>query len=161
MGRFLLFVLGIVIGAVGVGVVGWTQAKDLMLDEMQSPVGLEETVKRITDKAKADGWAVQSIQSLEASIKKNGGGDVLPIRLVNLCEGHHAGKIMKVDDARRVSVFMPCTISVYEKSDGKTYVSSVNVKLLGRMFGGIVDEVMGHEVAAAQDTFLEAVRATP
>ena len=33
---------------------------------------------------------------------------------------------------------MPCTISVYEKSDGKTYIGSMNAGLLGRVFGGTV-----------------------
>ncbi len=38
---------------------------------------------------------------------------------------------------------MPCTISVYEKSDGKTYIGHMNAGLMGGMFGGDVAEVMG------------------
>jgi uncharacterized protein (DUF302 family) len=75
---------------------------------------------------------------------------------VDLCEPHHAKKILEGDDTRTVSVFMPCTISVYEKSDGKAYVCSTNAKLLGRLFGGTVAEVMAGAVADSQAKFVEA-----
>ena len=38
---------------------------------------------------------------------------------------------------------MPCTISVYEKAGGNTYVATMSMKLMGKMFGGLVAEVMG------------------
>jgi uncharacterized protein (DUF302 family) len=53
-----------------------------------------------------------------------------------------------------MSVFMPCTISVYEKSDGKASIGTVNAGLLGRMFGGTVAEIMGKKVAADQKIFV-------
>lgn len=159
MNRFVLFLLGLLIGALAVAALVWTQAPGAMLHERPSPHGLEETVTKLTDLAKADGWAVQSIVKLEDSIKKNGGGDVLPIRLVNLCQATHAAKMMKEDDLRRLSVFMPCTISVFTKQDGKTYVASMNASLLGRLWGGLVGEVMGHEVADAQARFVESATA--
>ena len=50
---------------------------------------------------------------------------------------------------------MPCTIAIYEKHDGKTYVGYMNARLVGQMFGGVIDEVMGGPVAEAQDKFLK------
>ena len=38
---------------------------------------------------------------------------------------------------------MPLAIGVYEDVDGNTYVSELNVELLGMMFGGTIAEVMG------------------
>jgi uncharacterized protein (DUF302 family) len=49
---------------------------------------------------------------------------------------------------------MPCTISVYEKSDGKAYIGSMNAGLLGKMFGGTVAEIMGEKVADDQQAFI-------
>ena len=46
------------------------------------------------------------------------------------------------DDERIVSSMMPCRISVYEKSDGKTYLSRINTKLLAANFEGAVKELM-------------------
>lgn len=156
MRGFLIFLFGLLLGAIAALVLVGMRAGDLMVAERPSPHGLEETVAKIRTAAEADGWVVQNVQKLEESIKKNGGGDVRPIRLINLCQAHHAEKMMNVDTARKMSVFMPCTISVYEKSDGKVYIGSVNAGLMGRLYGGVVAEVMGDEVATAQDKFLEA-----
>ena len=38
---------------------------------------------------------------------------------------------------------MPLAIGVYEDSQGNVYVTRVNVKLLGMMFGGTIAKVMG------------------
>ncbi len=157
MRSFALFLFGLILGLLIVGGLVYTKAPGMMIHEQVSPVGLDETVQRITRTALADGWAVQSIIELEKSIKKNGGGDVLPIRLVNLCEAHHAFKLMSQDDIRRLSVFLPCTVSIYEKTDGKTYVSTMNAELFGKLMGGLVAEVMGDEVAHAQAKFVDAI----
>jgi uncharacterized protein (DUF302 family) len=74
--------------------------------------------------------------------------------LINLCSPDYAYDILKEDDNKIVSVFMPCTISVYEKSDGKAYIGAMNAGLLGTMFGGTVAEIMGEKVAAEQKTFV-------
>ena len=155
MKSFILFVLGILIGAVGTGGVLYATASDLMVKEQASPVGVEDTVQRITKVAEADGWKVLGIRKLHESIKKHTGEDVRPVHLVDLCEPHHAKKILEGDETRTVSVFMPCTISVYEKSDGKAYICSTNAQLLGKLFGGTVAEVMGGPVAESQAKFVE------
>ena len=48
---------------------------------------------------------------------------------------------------------MPCTISVYEKSDGKTYISMMNLELMGKMYGGDV-ETMAVKLAPQMDAML-------
>lgn len=131
--------------------------RDMILEEV-SPYGLDETVKRLTDTAKAEGWVVGAVRPMHKSVKKNGGPDVLPVMLVELCSPQDAGALLLDDASRYSSVMMPCTISVYEKTDGKVYVAHVNAKMIGMLFGGKVGEVMGGPVAAAQEKFLNAVR---
>ena len=129
----------------------------LVLPEVRSAHGLDDTVTRLTDAAKAAGWVVQSIIELEKSIEKNGGGVVRPVRLVNICQAKHAARIMNDDTARRASVLMPCTISVYEKSDGSIWVGAMNPGLIAPFFGGVVAQVMGGPVAREQAAFIRAV----
>lgn len=43
---------------------------------------------------------------------------------------------------------------VYEKQDGKSYVSTMNAGLTGQMFGEIVAEVMENVVAKQQNCFI-------
>lgn len=128
-----------------------------MLPECRSPHALEETVTRLADTAKAAGWVVQSIIELEKSIEKNGGGVVRPVRLVNLCQAKHAATIMRDDTARRASVLMPCTISVYEKSDGSIWIGAMNPGLIAPFFGGVLAEIMGGPVAREQAAFIRTV----
>jgi len=146
--------IGVVIGVVVSGIAGWVYAPGLMLTERQSPYGVEETVEMIKNNAEAVDWVVPGVSSLDKSIKKHGGGDLPPLMLVNICRPDYAYDILKEDENKIVSVFMPCTISVYEKSDGKTYIGTMNAGLLGKMFGGTVAEVMGVKVAADQDEFV-------
>lgn len=145
---------GFVLGAIAVSAAGWTMMPSLMLKEHSSPLGVEETVEMIKQNALAEGWVVSSVTPLNDSVKKHGGGDLPPVRLINLCQAHHAHKILNQDDSKIVSVMMPCTISVYQKNDGKAYIGTMNAGLLGSMFGGVVAEVMGGPVAKEQQKFI-------
>lgn len=146
--------IGFLAGMVVTGAAVWLMMPGLMLKEYPSPLGVEETVRHIEQKAVADGWVVSSILPLDKSVKKNGGGDLPPVHLVNICQANHAYEILKEEGNRVVSVMMPCTISVYRKDDGNTYVGALNAGLMGKMFGGTVARVMGGDVAAAQRSFI-------
>jgi len=128
------------------------------VDGATEPVWVEETVAKIQQKAVDMGWVVSGVIPLNDSVKKHGGGDLPPVRLINLCQANHAFNILQEDANKVLSVMMPCTISVYEKTDGKTYVGTMNAGLLGKMFGGTVARVMGGEVAAQQREFLSALQ---
>jgi uncharacterized protein (DUF302 family) len=158
MKSFVIMMVGALVGAVlSVGLVGMAAPK-LMLEERQSPLGLDETVKKISDAAVAKGWVISSVSELETSIKKHGGEDVLPVRLINMCQSSYASKILKDDHSRIASVLMPCTISVYQKTDGKVYIGNMNAGLMAKVFGGVIAEVMGGPVSADQQSFIDAVR---
>lgn len=128
--------------------------RSAMVDERVSPYGLEETVKTITAQGIQKGWNVSEPKRLDQIIRKHGGPVVPPVVLLDLCEPHHAGKLLARDEDRWVSVLMPCTISVYEKSDGKVYVANVKADNVGGMMGGTIREVMGGPVADAQEDIL-------
>lgn len=147
-------IIGTFIGIILSAIVGWTMMPGMMLKERQSPFSVEETAEKIKQNALAKGWVVPSITPLYKSIKKHGGGELRPVLLVNLCQAHHAYNILKDDENKIVSVMMPCTISVYQKSDGKTYIGTMNAGLLGKMFGGMIAEVMAGPVAADQQSFI-------
>ena len=146
-------VAGFVVGIVLLGSVSWAMMPEMMLREVVSPYGLQETVDKISENAVAAGWVVASVKPLHKSVKKHGGGDVLPVMLINLCQAHHASSILSQDSDRVVSVMMPCTISVYQKQDGKTYIGYMNAGVMGKMFGGNVAEVMG-TVSQQQQSFI-------
>ncbi|RXK88163.1 DUF302 domain-containing protein [Chlorobaculum sp. 24CR] len=150
--------IGIAVGILLAVGAGWMMMPAMMLKEYQSPFGVEQTVDNIRENAISQGWVVASVMAIDNSVKKYGGGDLPPVRLVNLCEPNHAYNILKDDKNKIVSVMMPCTISVYQKADGKTWVCVMNAALLGKMFGGVVAEVMGGTVAKQQQQFINFVQ---
>ncbi len=159
MNKLTAFGLGTVFGIALLGIVGWNSMPKMMLKETPSAYSVEETVQRISATAKEKGWVVASVKPLSKSIAKHGGGSLPPVMLVNLCQAHHAHKILSNDANKIVSVMMPCTISVYEKEDGKTYIGSMNAGLLGTMFGGEVAEVMSGPVSKEQKQFIASATA--
>ena len=112
-------------------------ARNAMVKERPSPYGFQETIDVISQRAQQKGWNVSPPRKLDQTILKHGGPKVPPVTLLELCEPHHAGKLLANDNDRWVSVFMPCTIGVYEKSDGKVYVTHVRADNLGSLMGGI------------------------
>lgn len=162
MKKFLLGLLAGLVASATLLFIGLRAfAPALMLPEQRSAYPLDETVTRLTAAAKTAGWVVSSVVELEKSIEKHGGGRIRPVHLVNLCQADHAARILQDDGARRVSVLMPCTLSVYEKSDGSVWVGAMNPGLMAPLFGGVVAEVFGGAVARDQTGFLQTVAPTP
>jgi len=155
--KFLPAIIGFVVGVLFVALIGWNMMPSMMLKEHQSPYSLQETVQRIEQNAKLKGWVLAGSSNISKSVQKHGGGELGRVILINLCQADHAYNILNEDENKRVSVMMPCTISVYEKKDGSVYIANMNAGLLGMMFGGKVAEVMGGAVAEEQQSFIQFV----
>ena len=119
-----------------------------MLIEIGSPFGFEETLEKIEVNAKNEGWKVPS--KWKVDFQKNflrvTDTDIGPNQVIKMCEPFAAAKLMVKDEYKQLAAMMPCTIAVYVKSDGKTYVSMLNLELVGQMFGGDV-AIMAEELA--------------
>jgi uncharacterized protein (DUF302 family) len=119
------------------------KAKDssAMLLESQSNLDFSTTVEKISAAVTDSGWKIPATHDLQNTIK-NFGKDILPVKILEICHPKHSSRLLELDNERIVSTFMPCRISVYEKSDGKVYISRINAALLSKSFGGLVEEVM-------------------
>ena len=53
-----------------------------------------------------------------------------------------AADLLQADENKYLSVMMPCTFAVYEKSDGKTYIAMMNLGVVGQAIGGDVVTAM-------------------
>lgn len=118
-----------------------TQSNEQMFLENESKYNFAETVEKLTALIEKNSWKVSAVHDLQETLKKNG-TEVLPIKVFALCHPKHSSKILLKDDERIVSSLMPCRVSVYEKSNGKSYISRMNTGVFAKSFGGIVEEVM-------------------
>lgn len=82
--------------------------------------------------------------------------DVKAVKVFELCHTSHAGKILAKSDERVVSSLMPCRVAIYEKDDGKVYISRMNSGLMASTMKGIIPEVMA-EAATENEKILAAV----
>ena len=112
-----------------------------MFIENKSRFGLDETVSRLIDAVEKSDWKLIHTHDLQQLMHKNG-HEVLPAKVMEICAPSFAFKLLSKDDERVYSNMMPCRLSVYDKSDGKTYVSRMNIEQFASSMGGIIQEVM-------------------
>ena len=105
------------------------QGTSMMILENQSRFDFEKTVSGLEDLAKIHGWTVPTVHDLQMSMEK-AGHDVNEVKVLALCNPAHAINMLQGDEERLVSSMMPCRVAVYVKSDGRTYISRMNSKLL-------------------------------
>lgn len=146
-------VIGFIIGVVFFGVVGWSMADKLMLREVPSPYSVEETAARIQrniQSLSANGWSLSGLRNPARAVAKSG-TNVPPTLLIEACSTKYSGPLLKKGGTRILSILMPCTITVYKKDDGKTYIGLMNSALMGKMFG--VGDIMS-KVQKDQEQFV-------
>jgi uncharacterized protein (DUF302 family) len=112
-----------------------------MFFESQSKYDFDKTIEQLKAAVEKKTWKLTAIHDLQQTMKTYG-KDVLPVKVFAVCHPKHSSKILERDDERIVSCMMPCRISVYEKSDGKTYISRLNPAPIAKLYGGLVEQVM-------------------
>jgi uncharacterized protein (DUF302 family) len=86
-------------------------------------------------------WKISNVYDLQKTLNQLG-KEVLPVKVFSLCHPNHSGRILEKDTERIISSMMPCRVSVYEKTDGKTYISRMNSSMIAAGFGVIAAQVM-------------------
>jgi uncharacterized protein (DUF302 family) len=152
--KAITLIAGIIIGGLLAGVAMVSVMPKMMLHEKESPLGYQETIAHLENVITNSGWIISRKIDMQKSIAQYG-KTVPPLTIIKICQADYADKILNTDEAMYVSVMMPCSISVYQKSDGNTYVSTMNTGLMGKLFGGVVAKVMGGPVAADEAKFME------
>lgn len=129
--RIIAFLVSLVIGFIaGALAVIFLFNSPLML-ENESRYDFETTLTTVEQAAKGAGWSVPAVHDLQASMAK-AGKEVNQVKVFALCNPEYAVKILGGDEERIYSNMMPCRVSVYTKSDGKTYISRMNIPKVSR-----------------------------
>lgn len=132
---------GLVAGLLITLIVVYKSAPGLMMVEDESKYSFEETVDVFEKEVKAAKWKVAGMHDMQA-ILADFGHDVKAIKIFELCSSKYSKTILDLDDERIVSPLMPCRVAIYEKSDGKTYITRMNNTLMAKPFGGVINDVM-------------------
>jgi uncharacterized protein (DUF302 family) len=133
--------IGAVVGLLLTLFVIYLSAENVMMKEKDVNLSFEEAVELLKTTANAKGWSIPTVHDLQATMAKHG-HQVNKVKVFELCHPGHANKVLQQDKERLVTSMMPCRVSIYEKSNGKVYVSWMNTGLMGSLMGGVVPEVM-------------------
>jgi len=120
-----------------------------LITEEISLYDFNTTVEMLVIEADHKGWKVPMVHDLQHTLAK-AGKTVAPVTVIEICKPTFSGKILELNNERIISVMMPCRISVYEKEDGKTYISLLNS---GNLTEGMPETVINVMTSAANETF--------
>jgi len=140
---FVWFILGLFLGIIGTGFTVWTIMPKLMIQIHRSNKPFEETVSTIENNALRQQWKVPKIYDIQKTLHDADHADMTPLKILSICQPHHAYNILKDDRDKIVSAIMPCRVGVYQGKDGYTYIAEMNMGLMSQMFGGTIARVMG------------------
>jgi len=134
----------------------WLTMPGMMLKIHESRFdSVEQTCQELKKAIENAGWNCPGIRDMNQSMAKHGVQFDRPVRIVELCNADYALKVLEKHP--EMSTLMPCAFGVYEGPDGKVYISGMNTGLMGKMFGGVIAEVMGKHVAADEKHILSSV----
>jgi len=125
--------------------------------ENESKYNFDDTVTKLSEEIVKRSWNVSFVHDLQQTLHKHG-QEVLPIKVFAICHPKHSGKILDKDDERIVSSLMPCRVSVYMKSDGKTYISRMNASFISNNVGGLIGEVMSGSASDVENILAEITK---
>ena len=154
--NLLTGIISFIFGVLLTGIVIYQVAPGMMILENESKFSsFDETVAKFEESVKEHNWKIPTTHDLQKTMAKFG-KDVRAVKVIELCHPDHAGKILEKSDERIVSSLMPCRIAIYEKSDGKIYISRMNSGMMASTMDGVIPEVM-KEAAAENEEILKAI----
>ncbi|MDP8229125.1 MAG: DUF302 domain-containing protein [Candidatus Electryoneaceae bacterium] len=131
-------------------------APGMMIHETKSFYDFDRTVETIISNAETNGWKVPKVYDFQQTISAEGIGFIGKMKVIELCHPQYAYNLLHLDENKNVGVMMPCVFAVYEKADGVTYIASMNLDFIGKLFGGSISDVMT-EVAKEDKKILNFV----
>lgn len=89
-----------------------------------SKLGFEETLVKVEEELKAEGFGVLTEIDVQATLKKKLEIDFKKYRILGACNPTLAHKALTAED--KVGVLLPCNVIVEENADGQVEVAAVN-----------------------------------
>jgi uncharacterized protein (DUF302 family) len=125
--------------------------------ENLSPTDFNSTLDKLATEIEKKSWKISNIYNLQKTMEKHG-KHVLPVKVISLCHPNHSSRILEKDTERIVSAMMPCRVSMYKKTDGKTYISRMNSLMVASDFGGTIEKVMTESANEVEEIIEKTLR---
>ena len=85
--------------------------------------GFDETLGRVTDALKAEGFGVLTTIDVQATLKQKLDREFRQYVILGACNPHLASRAL--DAELELGLLLPCNVIVYDRGDGRTAVSAM------------------------------------
>jgi uncharacterized protein (DUF302 family) len=136
------FTAGVMSGLALAMVLAWQAMPDLMIQTHESRYSVDDTIATLTRVAEEQGWVVPKVYDMQKSLAAKGYRDAAPMKIISLCQPHHASQVLAQDENKHLASIMPCRFGVYETHDGRVHIAGMNIGLISQMFGSQVAKAM-------------------
>lgn len=153
-----VFIAGFLWGITFTFVFGVIFLRHSLIYEYESKLGYDETIATIKKNIdNSPGWVVRFEAGCSTPKIKDGS----KITIMKLCHNKYGATLLNDQNTRKTSAIIPCTFAIYQKSDGKVYISRVNVSLLGNFLGGNAAKIFAGKIAPEQEKLVRGVIRQP
>ena len=122
-----------------------------------SPHGFAETVDAFREAVAEGGWSLLNETNM-AGVLSARGHTLDPVIIFDACSGQYSAQILGHDEARPMSAFMPCRVSIYKTSEGDVFFARMNTAAFAAMLDPMVAEVMTASDAEISEIIDSVVR---
>lgn len=151
--QILIFCVGLLWGIALTFLCGILYLRSNLIIETAAPEDFEQIVQKVPSAVKSvEGWTVTREQ---CQLPKTLDGE--PLTVFKLCNGDYAEEMLGAEASRKVASAIPCSLAVYRKKNGKTYLAKMNMALIGRLLGGIPGELFPGRISEDQRTIMARI----
>ncbi len=146
---FAAFFAGALWGGIVVFVFLVLYLRYALIREYPCRAGSPDSARIIADSARAAGWQAKKPACVLPKCS-----DSSPVVQISLCNLKYAQSLVDDPDSKKTSAIIPCTLAVYTKADGKTYLSRLDTRLLGIILGGSAGRIFASKIAPEQEEII-------
>jgi len=136
-----MFLAGLFSGILIIGLFLTFVFPRMLFTVSESKFNFEQTAEVLTESVSTNKWNMPHQYDLQQIMAKNG-FEVKPVKVFSICKPDIAVRILRNDDDVHVAAMMPCRIAIFEKADGKTYISLMNAGLIAKLMSGRANAVI-------------------
>ncbi|MEE4198691.1 MAG: DUF302 domain-containing protein [Bacteroidales bacterium] len=92
--------------------------------EKTTDYSFEETIDRVTEELKKEGFGILTEIDVQATLKKKLDVDFKKYQILGACNPPFAHKALQAEN--KIGAMLPCNVIVQELNDGKTEVAAVD-----------------------------------
>jgi len=118
-------------------------------------LSFDETVARITEELKKEGFGILTEIDMQATLKKKLDVDIHPYKILGACNPPFAFNAIQTES--HIGLLLPCNVILQDAGDGKTEVAAIDPVVSMSRVDNPALEPMAREVRAKLQRAIEGV----